>query len=217
MKDRIDLHTHTFFSDGELCPPELVNRAEKLGHSLVAITDHVGPSNFESVLEKAKVVADEFEDGFDIEVVPGVEITHVPPELIPKLAKESVDLGAEVVVVHGETIVEPVPEGTDLKAIECDDVDILAHPGNLSSKEAELAAETGTFLEISGRNGHSYSNGRVVRLGLEAGADFLVNTDAHAPGDLMSYERAKKIALGSGLPEDMIEEVLEENPRKVLE
>ncbi len=217
MKDRIDLHTHTFFSDGELSPSELANRAEKLGHELVAITDHVGPSNFESVLEKVKVASNELTENFDVDVVPGVEITHVPPELISELAEKSVAQGAEVVIVHGETIVEPVPESTNLRGIECDDVDILAHPGNLSLEEAELAEDTGTFLEVSGRNGHSYSNGRVVKLGMKVGADLVVNTDAHCPGELMSYEKAEEIALGAGVPEEMVEKVLEENPRKVLE
>jgi len=217
MKDRIDLHTHTFLSDGELTPSELVSRAEKSGHKVVAITDHVDPSNLDSVLEKIKVASEQLTEGFDVEVVPGVEITHVPPELISDLAEKSVEMGAEIVVVHGETIVEPVPKGTNLEAIKCDDVDILAHPGNLPLEEAKLAAETGTFLEISGRNGHSYSNGRVAKLGMKVGADLVVNTDAHSPGELLSYDEAEEIALGSGLPEEKIEEVLEDNPRKILE
>ena len=51
-------------------------------------------------------------DNWGITIVPGAEITHAPAEIIPKLAKKAKELGAEVIVVHGETLVEPVIEGT---------------------------------------------------------------------------------------------------------
>ncbi len=41
----IDLHTHSFFSDGELIPSELIRRAEAIGYKAIAITDHVDSSN----------------------------------------------------------------------------------------------------------------------------------------------------------------------------
>ena len=44
---RIDLHTHSIFSDGELLPSELARRADVLGHKALAITDHVDASNIE--------------------------------------------------------------------------------------------------------------------------------------------------------------------------
>ena len=47
---RADLHTHTIFSDGELIPAELVRRASDLGHSAIAITDHVDMTNVEFVV-----------------------------------------------------------------------------------------------------------------------------------------------------------------------
>lgn len=36
----IDLHSHTWFSDGELSPPQLIERATSLGIRQLAITDH---------------------------------------------------------------------------------------------------------------------------------------------------------------------------------
>ena len=41
----IDLHTHTFFSDGALVPAEHVRRVEVLGYTAIAITDHADSSN----------------------------------------------------------------------------------------------------------------------------------------------------------------------------
>lgn len=36
----IDLHTHTFSSDGALIPSEHLHRFEMLGYEAIAITDH---------------------------------------------------------------------------------------------------------------------------------------------------------------------------------
>jgi len=51
------------------------------------------------------------------------------PKLFPKLARKAKKLGAQIIVVHGETLVEPVIKGTNWSAVNCPDVDVLAHPG----------------------------------------------------------------------------------------
>jgi len=55
-------------------------------------------------------------------------------------------------------------------------------------------------LELTARHGHSLTNGHVARLIQETGAQAVVNTDAHEPGDLISREMAERVALGAGLP-----------------
>jgi histidinol phosphatase-like PHP family hydrolase len=135
---RIDLHTHSLLSDGELVPSELARRAEKLGHAAIAITDHVDLSNIESVVPQiAKVVA-ELNRHMDIRVIAGAELTHVPVKTMAKLAKLARKLGAELVLAHGETIVEPVHAGTNDASLAAD-IDILAHPGLLTLEQAERA------------------------------------------------------------------------------
>lgn len=213
---RIDLHMHTFLSDGELLPSELARRAEELGHEAIAITDHVGPSNLRWVLERTLEASEALNGNMNITVIPGVELTHVPLSLLSDLAKSARQIGAEIVVVHGETIVEPVLPGTNLAAINCDDVDILAHPGVLSVEEAELAAETGTFLELTARDGHCLTNGRVAKMAVDSDAKLLVNTDTHGPEDLITYGESEAIAVGAGLDEEMLEEVLLENPKSLI-
>lgn len=37
---RVDLHTHSLFSDGVLLPSEMLQRAAQLGYGVLAITDH---------------------------------------------------------------------------------------------------------------------------------------------------------------------------------
>src|SRR4030043_2276885 len=98
----IDLHTHTLFSDGELLPYELIRRAETIGYKAIAITDHVDSSNIDLVVPRIVSAIKKIRDYVSIEIIPGAEITHVPPELIPELVKEARNLGARIVVVHGE-------------------------------------------------------------------------------------------------------------------
>ena len=149
----IDLHTHTFMSDGALLPSEHVRRAWVKGYRAVAITDHADISNIESLLRKSVPVCRELSEAWPITALPGVELTHVPPGHIDRLTKLARSLGARVVVMHGETPVEPVPPGTNMAAIEAR-VDILAHPGILTEEEARRAAELGVALELSARRGH---------------------------------------------------------------
>ncbi|CEA14685.1 MAG: histidinol phosphate phosphatase domain-containing protein [Methanobacterium formicicum] len=216
MGKRIDLHTHSIFSDGELLPSEIARRACVLGHQAVAITDHVDASNLDCVGRVINAVLD-IRDNWDIEIVPGAEITHAPAEIIPKLARKARELGAEIVVVHGETLVEPVIEGTNWSAVNCPDVDILAHPGLITHEEARIAKEKDIALEISARRGHSLGNGHVVQVAREVGANLVVDTDTHAPEDLINYQMAEKIALGAGLPADELKIVLRDNPVSILE
>jgi putative hydrolase len=96
-------------------------------------------------------------------------------------------------------------------------VDLLAHPGLLKPEEAELAAENGIFLEITSRAGHSLCNGRVARVGREAGARFLVNSDSHSHNDLYRGEFQRQVALGSGLSQKEYEEIIRVNQKKFLE
>lgn len=204
----IDLHTHSLLSDGVLIPSELVRRGAAKGYKSIAITDHVDFSNIESIVPRLAEVCSELNKHWAIEAVSGAEITHVPPQTIARLAIKARALGAEIVIVHGETLVEPVMAGTNRAALEAD-IDILAHPGLLTEEEAILAKERGIFLEVSARKGHCLSNGHVVAMALRVGASLVINTDAHAPEDLISLDTARQILIGSGLPGSKVDGVFE--------
>ncbi|NOZ25014.1 MAG: histidinol phosphate phosphatase domain-containing protein [Nitrospirae bacterium] len=194
----IDLHTHSIFSDGELIPTELVRRARVKGYRAIAITDHMDTSNMDFIIPRMVRVADELNAIQPVRVIPGAELTHLPPELIPTCIEKARRLGALLVVVHGETLVEPVQEGTNRAAIE-GGADILAHPGLIDEEDVRRAVEKGVVLELSARKGHSLSNGHVARLARQFGARLVVNTDAHSPGDLVDRGFAEEIVLAAGL------------------
>jgi len=194
----IDLHMHTIWSDGVLVPAELVQRARVMGITAMALTDHVDHSNINIVVPAIAEFVKKTAKHLDIVVLPGVELTHVPPALIGDLAEKARKLGAKWVVVHGETQVEPVPEGTNHAAILAG-VDLIAHPGIIDEDDVKLAAEKGVVLEVTARKGHSLANGRVASLAKKHGAKMIVNTDTHAPGDLIDAGFAQSVALGAGL------------------
>lgn len=196
----IDLHAHTVFSDGELIPAELARRAKAVGYRAIAFTDHADISNLNFVLPRLVAAAREYSVYMDMHILAGVELTHVPPALIAQEVSRARALGADLVVVHGETLVEPVDRGTNLAAIEAG-ADILAHPGLITVEETSLAASRGVLLEVTSRAGHGYTNGHVVNLAREHGARVVVNNDAHAPRDLVDPELRRKIALGAGMTE----------------
>ena len=211
---RIDLHSHTIFSDGDLTPSELVRRAMELGHTALAITDHVDVTNIDFVVP-ALVKAVELSEDY-ITVLPGVELTYVPPNKIDMMAKRAKALGAQIVIVHGETVVEPVPAQTNLRSVMSPNVDVLAHPGLITLEEAEIAAGNDVALEITGRYGHNITNGHVANMARKAGAKMVVNSDAHTIGNLMDEKTATIVARGAGLTDEEIKKALNDTPYEMI-
>ncbi|HDS45005.1 MAG TPA: histidinol phosphate phosphatase domain-containing protein [Methanomicrobia archaeon] len=212
-----DLHTHSLFSDGALVPSELVRRAIVQGYEAIAITDHVDFTNIEFVLSNLKKAEPADLTDRAITVIRGVELTHIPPGKLEKLALKAKALGAELVVVHGETLAEPVARGTNRAAVNIPAVDILAHPGLITDEDAARAKENGIYLELTSRKGHCLANGHVAAVARRVGADMLLNTDTHAPEDLITDELGARILAGAGLTPEAVMTVMEKNPRTVLQ
>lgn len=197
----IDLHTHSLFSDGELTPAELARRFEVAGYKTLAITDHGDSSTIDLIIPRIVAFCEEVNRVEGIRLIPGIELTHIRPEAIPALVSRSRKLGARLVVVHGETIVEPVAPRTNRMAIESS-VDILAHPGLITEEEVLLAKEHSVYLELTSRKGHSLTNGHVAQLAHKTGAAIVLDSDTHAPGDIWPVGRLQEIVVGAGLTED---------------
>ena len=211
----LDLHTHTVFSDGSLIPAELVRRAKTAGYTGVALTDHMDASNMDWILENQKAGLSLMGPHLEMDLFLGAELTHVPPGLIPELADRARENGSSLVVVHGETLAEPVSEGTNLAAVEAG-VDILAHPGLITREEAELAAQNGVALEISTRKGHCLANGHVAQMARQCGASLVINNDAHEPRDFVDKEMRHRIAFGAGLDKEELLQA-EQTSRRIAE
>lgn len=206
-----DLHTHTTHSDGELIPAESARRAYVAGYGGIAVTDHADSSNILHLLESYLRFKEIFNTSSpDFKVIIGVELTHVSPKDIAKLSETARNNGADIVVVHGETIAEPVEEGTNRAAIEAG-VDILAHPGLITENDAALAALNNVHLEITTRKGHSLTNAHVANMARITGASLVINNDAHSPSDYVGISMATKVLYGCGLNASEINKVLDNN------
>jgi putative hydrolase len=214
-RDRYDFHSHTFLTDGGASATDMWREADQLGHRVLAVTDHVALEDPKPLLDRLRQEATAWE-GEELTTLIGVEVTMIPPRKIPEVVRAARRAGAEIVIVHGETPANPVPPGTNRAAVELDDVDILAHPGFLTTDEAELAKAHDVILELSARALHMVTNGHVARIALEVGNDLVVDSDAHATDQLVSTHHAQQLARGAGVPESAVARVLRETPERLL-
>ncbi len=201
-----DFHIHSILSDGVLIPAEICQQYLQKGFKAIAITDHCDFSNIKFVVDSICRFIDSLPKDFPLKVFSGVELTHLPVEAIGDMVSLAKQMGVDIVIVHGETMVEPVPKGTNRAAIEAG-CDILAHPGFISEEDARLAAKKGVFLEVTTRGGHCYTNGWVVSIAKKVGAKLIVNNDMHAPSDIFSYDQMMQVLRGTGLDSSFIAKV----------
>ena len=211
-----DFHTHTLLSDGSSNPIELIRFAYVYGYKCIGITDHGSYSTLERVIESAKKDCELAEKYWDIIAVPGIELTNIPAASVNEMARSAKEIGARMVVVHGETIVEEVEEGTNLAAVKSEYVDLLSHPGIISTEEAKLAAKNDIYIEITSRVGHSLTNGRVVETGRKEGVKFLINSDSHNYTNLYRGDFQKEVAFGSGLNLEEYDQIVNHNQKEFL-
>uniref|UniRef100_A0A831TBV8 Histidinol phosphate phosphatase domain-containing protein n=1 Tax=Thermorudis peleae TaxID=1382356 RepID=A0A831TBV8_9BACT len=212
-----DFHTHTFYSDSELSPVELARRAVERGYRAIALTDHVAVGGLHELVGRLQADRELIERFWPIRVVIGVELTHLPPEALFEAANLAGEAGAELIVLHGETLVEPVLAGTVRAGITTGLIDVIAHPGLISEEEVRLAKEFDVYLELCARCGHALTNGHVAKLALQLGARLLVNSDAHAAADLLTPERQRLVALGAGVDETLLPDLLHNWPEELLQ
>lgn len=203
-----DFHTHSFASDGVLSRVELIRRAAYAGYKNICIADHCGEGDLRAMIEACVTDCALASSKWNINAIPGIELTHIPPEEIDRLAKEAKALGAVIVIVHGESIVEPVMKGTNGGAAASRHVDILSHPGLISDNDLIAAKDNGIFIEITVRAGHSLTNGYVAARCKQVGAKMVLNSDAHTPGDLLNRELVVNTLIGAGLNSNDIEKIL---------
>jgi len=176
-----------------------MRRFAAAGYATIGVTDHVGAGGMERIISEVAEDAEIASREFGIAVLPGVELTHIPPAEVARLARRARSAGAKIVLVHGETLVEPTAPGTNVAAAACPDVDILVHPGLIDREVARAARENGVYLEITARKGHCLTNGHVARVARDEGAPLIFGLDAHGPGDIVTADMRDRVLLGAGL------------------
>ncbi len=209
-----NLHAHTFLSDGELLPSEVAVRYQDKGYTVIAITDHADYSNIKQIAKSVVEFCRRWPKNSAIKVLPGIELTHLPPEQFKPLASLARKEGIKIIIAHGETPVEPVTKDTNRLSLLAD-IDILAHPGLISDSDTKLASQRGIFLEITSRRGHNQANAHVIKQARKFGAKLILNNDSHTPEDIITPEQLIQVGLDSGLTPGEID-IIYEDVKKFL-
>ncbi|PIQ88174.1 MAG: PHP domain-containing protein [Candidatus Omnitrophica bacterium CG11_big_fil_rev_8_21_14_0_20_43_6] len=201
-----NLHAHTFLSDGDLLPSEVAVRYQDKGYSVIAITDHADYSNIKQIVKSVVEFCRRWPKDSAIRVLPGVELTHLPPVQFKPLASLARKNGIKIIIAHGETPVEPVAKDTNRLSLLAD-IDILAHPGLISDADTKLAARRGIFLEITSRRGHNQTNAHVINQARKFGAKLILNNDSHAPEDIITPLQLIQVGKDCGLTQAEIDKI----------
>ncbi len=209
MLKMYNLHAHTFLSDGQLLPSEVAVRYQDKGYKVIAITDHADYSNIKPMAKSIVEFCRRWPKNSAIQILPGVELTHLPPEQFKPLAALARKEGIKIIIAHGETPVEPVAKDTNRLSLLAD-IDILAHPGLISDADTELASQRGIFLEVTSRNGHNRTNAHLVKQARKFKAKLILNNDSHAPEDIITPEQLIQVGKDAGLTAEEIDKIYQE-------
>ena len=214
-----DCHTHSDWSDGGSPIEEMAATAIEIGHSYLVLTDHSGRLKVAKGLDEARLRR-------QLDVVAALNETLAPFRILTGMEVDiledgSLDMGdallAELDVVVGSVhsklrMEEPAMTRRMVAAVANPNLDILGHcTGRLvvgrgrpeSTFDAELVfAACERFdkaVEINSRPERLDPPRRLLRLAVEVGCRFSIDTDAHAPGQLdwLPYgcERAAECAV----------------------
>ncbi|MGH7691333.1 MAG: histidinol phosphate phosphatase domain-containing protein [Candidatus Dormibacteria bacterium] len=211
-----DFHTHTTISDGHADALAMARRCQQNGYAAYVCSDHVDEGTVGSTVPKIVAACLRVSAELGMVAIPAVEVTRVAPERVARVAAQARSLGALLVVVHGETLGDFPQPGLNLAASSCPDVDILGHPGLITTEAAERAGRNQIHLEISAAGLHGLTNGHVAQVAREVGAALLLDSDAHRPESLLTAERAQQVLAGSGLGAEAVARVAQEAPLEVL-
>lgn len=121
-----DFCLHSSLSDGRSTPALMLAHAAALGLRAVALAEHADGVTLERVLADVQKVCAAYAALGDVIVVPAVELTGIPPACLAEEIQRARQLGARVVLVHGEGLGSGAAPGTNAAAIE-GRADILAH------------------------------------------------------------------------------------------
>jgi putative hydrolase len=201
---RGDCHTHSDWSDGGSPPGEMAEAARALGHQWIALTDHSPRLTVASGLSAERLCAQlELVASLNAELAPfriltGIEVDILDDGSLDQREDLLGQLDVVVASVHSHLRM-PAEQMTERMAVAASSphVDVLGHctgrllagrgrPESVFDPETVFAAcrENGVAVEINCRPERQDPPDRLLRLAVEAGCVFAIDTDAHAPGQL---------------------------------
>lgn len=223
---RGDLHVHSNWSDGSAPIDEMMLAARELGHEYCALTDHSPRLRIANGLTSERLrrqldVIDELrEQVAPMRILTGIEVDILEDGSLDQETELLERLDIVVASVHSKLAMdEPAMTRRMLKAVANPHTDVLGHctgrlvtggrglrPESTFDAEKVFSAcrDNGTAVEINSRPERRDPPTRLLRLAMDIGCVFSIDTDSHAPGQLEFLGYGAQRALDVGLPADRI-------------
>ncbi|HEY2767457.1 MAG TPA: PHP domain-containing protein, partial [Solirubrobacteraceae bacterium] len=199
---RGDLHCHTVASDGRATITEMAQAARERGYEYLAITDHSASHGFGNDVSPSELCAQieriaEIDAGLEgIQLLAGSEVNILPDGSLDYDDELLARLDWVVASVHTAFgMDEQRMTERMIAALEHPLVDAIGHPtGRLIERREPYAvnleavfaaaARTGTLLEINGNPNRRDLSDTHARAAVAAGAQIVIDSDAHGPETL---------------------------------
>jgi putative hydrolase len=202
---RGDLHTHSDWSDGGSPIEEMARTArDVIGHDYIALTDHsprltvargLSPDRLR---EQLLAVAEANERLAPFRILTGIEVDILEDGTLDQDPKLLAKLDVVVASVHSKLRMDrDAMTRRMVTAVANPHVDVLGHcTGRIvvgrgrpeSTFDAEIVFEAcrrfGVAVEVNSRPERLDPPRRLLRLAVETGCSFAIDTDGHAPGQL---------------------------------
>ncbi len=223
---RGDLHLHSNWSDGSAPIPEMMAAAAALGHEYCVLTDHSPRLTIANGLSPDRLrrqldVIDELrEEMAPLRILTGIEVDILDDGTLDQEPELLDRLDVVVASVHSKlSMDEPSMTRRMVRAVTNQRVNVLGHctgrlvTGNRGVRpESKFDAEkvftacrdNNTAVEINSRPERRDPPTRLLKLALEIGCDFSIDTDAHAPGQLDFLGYGAQRALDNDVPVERI-------------
>lgn len=192
-----DLHVHSSWSDGVNSLAELAAAAKERGYSYLAVTDHTKSLSVanglieERLLRQRNEIACLNRELEGVQLLAGIELEILPDKSLDFDDRVLSEMDIVIASIHSgfkqnpETLTDRV-----VAALKNEHVDIIAHPtGRLLgrrepypldvSRILEVAAQTGTALEINASPDRLDLKDVFIKEGKKLGVRFAINSDAH--------------------------------------
>jgi putative hydrolase len=224
LKLRGDLHAHTSWSDGTTSIELMAQTARELGREYLAITDHsprlrvangLSPERLRDQLREVAV-----HDSDELRLLSGIEVDILDDGALDQVPELLERLDVVVASVHSKLKMDPGQMTRRMiGAVSNPHVNILGHitgrlvegnrgtrPGATFDAEKVVAAcaEHNTALELNSRPERQDPPDRIIKLAIEAGCLFSIDSDAHAPGQLGLLDWGAERAVANGIPPERI-------------
>jgi putative hydrolase len=221
---RGDCHTHSDWSDGGSPPREMAEAARELGHEWIALTDHSPRLTVANGLSAERLTAQlDLVRELNSELAPFQVLTGIEVDILEDGSLDQRDdllarLDVVVASVHSKLRMPASPMTGRMVAAVCNPhTDVLGHctgrilvgrgrPESAFDPEAVFTAcrDNGVAVEINCRPERQDPPDPLLRLAVEIGCLFAIDTDAHAPGQLDWLDSGCRRAEQAGIPPDRV-------------